>query len=210
MVARSRSERIAPSCHLEREKRLLQGACSTIQQVTILDREGIMETWNQQSKDLGPSPFHPLTSDLEKVTSLPELQFSALVRPCSCWQISLDYCTHVALIAEGSLLDLTACWKDDVQTHLNNRLSLAGSGNHTGVRVDCVTIFNTKVVQMIFGVQVYTFSAWSQVTGHLLYGVLTINLWLTFDQCMFEGISQFCKHFCQHDNSGVYVLSWIS
>ena len=102
-------------------------------------------------KDLGPSPFHPLTSDLEKVTSLPEFQFSALVRPCSCWQISLDHCTHVALIADGSLLDLTACWKEDVQTHLNNRLSLAGSGNHTGVRVDCVTIFNTKVVQMIFG-----------------------------------------------------------
>ena len=47
MVASSRSERIAPSCHLKREKRLLQGACSTIQQVTILDREGIMETWNQ-------------------------------------------------------------------------------------------------------------------------------------------------------------------
>ena len=164
--------------------------------------------------DPNSSPFLPLTSDLDQVTSLSEFQFSALalshkVRPCSCWQISLDYCTHVALIAEGSLLDLTACWKDDVQTHLNNRLSLAGSGNHTGVRVDCVTIFNTKVVQMIFGVQVYTFSAWSQVTGHLLYGVLTINLWLTFDQCMFEGISQFCKHFCQHDNSGVYVLSWI-
>ena len=55
-------------------------------------------------------------------------------------------------MAEGSLLNLTACWKEDVQTRLNNRLRLAGSGNHTGVRVDCVTISNnTKVVQMIFG-----------------------------------------------------------
>ena len=103
-------------------------------------------------KELGPSPCHPLTSDFEQVTSLPEFQFSALVRPCSHWQISLDHCTHVALIAEVSFLDLTACWKEDVQARLNNRLSLAGSGNHTGVRVDYVTIFNsTKVVQMIFG-----------------------------------------------------------
>ena len=55
-------------------------------------------------------------------------------------------------MAEGSLLNLTACWKEDVQTRLNNRLRLAGSGTHTGVRVACVTIFNnTKVVQMIFG-----------------------------------------------------------
>ena len=103
-------------------------------------------------KDLRPSPFCLLTNDLEQVTSLPEFQFSALVRPCSPWQRSLDHFTHVALIAEGSLLNLTACWKEDVQTRLNNRLSLAGSGNHTGVRVACVTISNnTKVVQMIFG-----------------------------------------------------------
>ena len=55
-------------------------------------------------------------------------------------------------MAEDNLWDLTACWKEDVQTRLNNRLSLAGSGNHTGVRVACVTISNnTKVVQMIFG-----------------------------------------------------------
>ena len=55
-------------------------------------------------------------------------------------------------MAEDSLWDLTACWKEDVQTRLNNRLSLAGSGTHTGVRVASVPISNnTKVVQMIFG-----------------------------------------------------------
>ena len=51
----------------------------------------------------------------------------------------LDGYTCVTVVAEGSLLDLTACWKEHVQTLLKNDLNLAG--NQTNVRVDSVSSF---------------------------------------------------------------------
>ena len=108
-----------------------------------------METWNQEQQIQIQAHFSPLLVTLIKEPH--SLSFSSLPWLCHTRQDHvhvgryLDCYTRVTLVAEGSLLDVTACWKEHVQTLLKNNLSLAG--NQTNVRVDSVSNFrDTNVV----------------------------------------------------------------